>query len=158
MTMPAWVRVGRSLKGWGGYVAFLLLFGVTFLVVADMRVSTFEVAAGVAMLAAIPFYFGTRDKSRQVSATERFFATAWLWLRRLLCCGMGLALSLGALFDAFVPGAMPPAGNRWIILAGGLVFGAALIAFGIIGESSLRGWRANVEAHRAHRRRYGWWF
>ena len=142
-----------------GFFAFVAL--TTLLLFYKQGVSRGSIVAVlvVATLAAIPWYFGTRDRSAEPSAFERVFATLWLWFRRVVGIGVGV-LFLWAGWGIAHSGAtssktMSP------FVAGTLValIGLFCIYIGIIGQGWNRAdWRDDVALHRHNKRRYKWWF
>ena len=54
--------------------------------------SALPVLAIAALVLALPWYFGTRDRSKPASGIERTLARCWLWFRRIVCGGISLLL------------------------------------------------------------------
>ena len=113
----------------------------------------------VALLAAIPLYFSSRNPHAPPSRFEAFAATAWLWFRRLLC--FGFALGCFATAYAFSFGDAVPRDGRSAapVIVFAILFGAFAIYVGIVGQGPHRTrLRDDVELHRRNRERYRWWF
>lgn len=140
------------------YFTFVLL--TTALVVAKTGISSASlgVLAAFFVLAAIPLYFGTRDRAKDPSKAERFFATMWVWLRRLLGLAMGALCFLSAWVAVFPKGGPSDALSHWIGAGFLLFLGAFLFYFAAVGQGVDRyRWRDDVELHKQNKRRYRWW-
>jgi hypothetical protein len=108
----------------------------------------------------IPWYFETRDRSRESGRFESGLATGWLWLRRILGFGAAAALIPAASYMAWsAPATVGDLRTRW--LAAGLLFvlALAMIWFAVFGQGNNRyDWRDDVTLHKSNRRRYRWRF
>lgn len=126
-----------------GLIAALLFFqqGVSGKTIIAIFITT--------LLAGIPWYFGTRDRSAEPSSLEVFFATIWVWFRRLVGVGAGLLFLWAGwnIADANVFG-------------GGLIAAFGLFCFyvGVVGQGNNRAsFRDDIALYRTNKRRYKWW-
>lgn len=111
---------------------------------------TVIVVATLGGMLAVVGYFGTRDLSRPPGRTETVLATCWLWFRRTLCWGLGLALLIGVAVPAVF------AADPGRALAA-LIFGLYLIYLGWFGISNRRiGFSDDIKAHQRNKARYKW--
>ena len=78
------------------YFGFLTLVGAGVLYLGGLNTGTFSVFLLAAGLGATPWYFETRDRNVPPSVPEIVLATVWLWLRRLVCFGIGGYFWFGA--------------------------------------------------------------
>ncbi len=141
------------------FFAFVVLVALMLVLRQGVSLGTIIAAVIVAALAAIPWYFGTRDRSTEPSLLERILASLWVWFRRIVGIGAGgIFLWAGwgiAHSKATADQAMSP------LLAGGLIalLGLCCIYLGIVGQGWNRAdWRDDVALYRHNKRRYKWWF
>ena len=80
------------------YLALLAVLVVVTLLKGGFNSGTLVVLFTAAALGAIPWYFGTRDRTKPPSFIEKGFATLWVWLRRLVCFTVGVSLMFGAFY------------------------------------------------------------
>ncbi|MCL2020796.1 MAG: hypothetical protein FWG81_01495 [Betaproteobacteria bacterium] len=108
------------------------------------------IIAVIAILLAIPLYFGTRDRTRPPSGAERIAATVWLWFRRILCFSFGVLLFAAIIIMKDIP--------FWLALL--FAFGGVFIIFtGFVGgKDDGTNWKDNIEHHSQNKDRYDWWF
>jgi len=105
----------------------------------------------VSLLLAIPFYFGTRDRSAPPSRTEKVAATAWMIVRRALGLALGVPSVIGSV-RLLIEGEWLAA----IVIAG---VGLAALWAAWFGQGHSQGrWRDDFELHTENKRRYRWWF
>lgn len=140
------------------FVVFASLLSVLFLVKSGLSGTGIGILFAALALAAIPWYFGTRNRSAEPSRVERVFATAWVWFRRVLGISMGAIFIVGGLYSVLSEAGSRELANHWIG-SGLLIFlGIFLIYFGIVGQGANRhDWRDDVALHKANKRRYRWW-
>jgi len=139
------------------YIAFALILSVLLLVKSGVTSVSLGVLVAFLLLAAIPWYFGTRDRSSPSSRLERVLATMWVWFRRILGVSMGILIFAGGLYALSSEAGAQGLPNRWI--AGGLLIlvGIFLIYFGIFGQGHRRyDWRDDIALHKENKRRYRW--
>lgn len=140
------------------FVAFALLVSVLFLVKSALSGTGIGILFVVLALAAIPWYFGTRDRSAEPSLAERVFATAWVWFRRILGVSVGAMFILGGVYSALSEAGSRELSSQWIASGLLVLLGIFLIYFGIIGQGTNQyDWRDDVALHKEHKRRYRWW-
>ena len=141
------------------FVAFALILATAVLLKNGVTGTSIGIVVAFLALAAIPWYFGTRNRSADPSRTERVLATVWVWFRRIAGFTVGGLMILGAAFMAFSEAGVKEGPSRWSVAGGLFLFGLFLIYFGIIGQGTRRyDWRDDVELHKANKRRYRWWF
>lgn len=141
-----------------GFVAFALLLSVLFLVKSGLSGTGIGILFAALALAAIPWYFGTRDRSAEPSQAERVFATAWVWFRRILGVSVGAILILGGVYSALSDAGSRELSSQWIGSGLLILLGIFLIYFGIVGQGANRyDWRDDVALHKENKRRYRWW-
>ena len=141
------------------FFAFVALLALLLFLKQGVSLGSIVAVLAVATLAAIPWYFDTRDRSTEPSALERVLATLWLWFRRIvgisagvifLWAGWGIARSGATANDAMSP-----------LLVGPLIalLGLFCIYIGIVGQGWNRAdWRDDIDLYRNNKRRYKWWF
>lgn len=143
------------------FTAFLLLLvlaGLTVLFKSGFSSSALLVFTAVALLALIPLYFGTRDRTKKASATETILATAWVWFRRLVCFTVGGLCILGVAIALLSPETDKSTLKTWLASLGVFLFGFAIILLGIYGQGVNRyDWKDDVRLHRENKVRYKWW-
>jgi len=134
----------RTFFAFIGILAALLFFR------QGVSIGTGIAILAVALLAAIPWYFGTRNLSTEPDRLERFLASLWVWFRRFVGIGAGaLFLWVGwniAHSDTFI---------------GGLIatLGLFSVYVGLVGQGKNRAaWHDDIALHRDNKRRYKWWF
>jgi hypothetical protein len=140
------------------YFTFVLVVAAVVLIRNGVTTTTVSVLLVAAALAAIPLYFGTRDRSLPASSTERVAATAWVWLRRVIGVGVGTLMLVAAI--SFAVADSPPTGwsNRWLGVLLFAFLGAFFVYVGLVGQGAKRyQWRDDVQLHRQNKRRYRWW-
>ena len=71
------------------FVAFIVLLSILLFFRLGITVETVIAIFVATLLAAIPWYFGTRDRSRKPSSFEQLFANIWVWFRRLVGLAAG---------------------------------------------------------------------
>ena len=141
------------------YFALLSLIGVVAFWRGGANSGTFLLLLMVAVLAAIPWYFGTRDRTKPPSHVEKVLATIWVWLRRLVGFTVGGALMVGAFSTATSnPDGKSPT-DIWIaavaLVAGGIFF----FYLGLFGQGDKKSeLRDDLRLHSENKRRYRWWF
>ena len=110
----------------------------------------------VAALFGFHWYFESR-RSRAPTSVERVLATAWLWIRRLVCFfATGLcALLAGLLVMEMFRGKMPLTGIIGVVLA--ISFGFVTFHWGLYGTGLKRyDYQEDKPVHEQRKRRYGW--
>lgn len=132
-----------------GFFVFIGMFSVLLLLRHGVSSRTGIGVLAMALLAAIPWYFGTRDRSIRPGRSERFLANLWVWLRRSVGIGAG-ALFLWTAWSVVATNIL---GGSLLALAG--VF---FIYVGVVGQGNDRmAWRDDIDLHRNNKRRYKWW-
>lgn len=134
------------------YVAFVGGLALLLFLRHGLSPGTMVAVLVWAILAAIPWYFGTRNRSTEPSRLERILASLWVWFRRIIGVGAG-ALFLWAGWDI--------AWSTDSRLMGGVLalLGFGCIYFGIVGQGwNSTDWRDDVDLHQDNKRRYKWWF
>lgn len=131
------------------FLAFIGLLAILLFFRLGISVETLIAISVAALLAAIPWYFGTRDRLAGPSSLECFFANIWVWFRRLLGLGAGL-LFLWASWHAL---------HTNILLAATIAaLGLFSIYIGIVGQGNNRAaFHDDLALHRNNKRRYKWW-
>ncbi len=92
-----------------------------------------ELIVATAVLAVVPWYFGTRDRGAKPSNLERRLAAAWRWTRRLLCFAAGALCLWGAFERLFFGGDFWQNPFRLFAVALMLFLGIVLIVYGVLG-------------------------
>jgi len=132
------------------FVAFIGLLSILLFFRLGITVETVIAIFVATLLAAIPWYFGTRDRSRKPSSFEQLFANIWVWFRRLVGLAAGL-LFLWVSWYLF---------HTDILIA--LTIGALglfSIYVGIVGQGNNRtAFHDDLVLHRNNKHRYRWWF
>lgn len=141
------------------YVAFVGFVAILFLFQKGVSAGTVTAVAVMAVLAAIPWYFGTRNRSEEPSRSERFFAALWAWFRRVvgLCAGV---LFLWAGWGIAHSSSLGH-GTISTVFAGIAIAGLGLFCLyiGIVGQGRNRAdCRDDVALHNSNKHRYKWWF
>jgi hypothetical protein len=141
------------------FIAFVALMALLLFVKLGVSRGSIVAVLVVATLAAIPWYFGTRDGSAEPSALERVLATLWLLLRRIVGIGAG-TIFLWAGWDIARSGATASDAMSPLVVGPLIAFlGLFCIYIGIVGQGSNRAdWRDDVELYRRNKHRYKWWF
>jgi len=125
-------------------LAAVLLIAALVLLRGGVSQAAFVWILGCVALIAIPLYFSTRDRSRSASRTEELAATTWVWLRRVLVVGMGVAFTaLAVLFVA------EGSGKHSLLVRGAigllaLSFGVFMIYLGIFRQGADLGTAAKL--------------
>lgn len=132
-----------------GFFIFTGMFAALIFLRHGFSFQTGIAVLAMALFAAIPWYFGTRDRSIRPSRFERFLANVWVWFRRSVGIGAG-ALFLWTAWSVV--------GTN--ILGGSLlaVAGVFFVYVGVVGQGNDRlAWRDDIALHRDNKRRYKWW-
>ena len=134
--------------------------GVALLLVLHQgpATTTWIAVACCALLAAIPWYFGTRDRAKAPTATERVAATMWVWLRRFVGVSAGLLMIAAGVHSAL---AGEPGRNfrDWLGTAFVIVMGLFCLYVGIIGQGAKQfQWQDDLRLHKQNKQRFRWWF
>ena len=141
------------------YLGLLVVLAVAALLKGGLSIGTVVIFFAAALLAAIPWYFGTRDRSNPPSRTETFLAALWVGLRRLVGFSVGGYLFFGAFSIAISnPGLKQQNALLLEVLAlmGGGVF---FFYLGFFGQGNQRhALRDDIRLHAENKRRYRWWF
>lgn len=74
------------------FIAIFVVAAATILYRGGSLESAIPVLVIGALVLALPWYFGTRDRSKPASGIERVLARCWLWFRRIVCGGISLLL------------------------------------------------------------------
>jgi hypothetical protein len=142
----------------GVYFLFVALIGAVVLLRRGATESSFVLVIVLSTLIAIPWYFGTRNRTAEPSKTEKVAAAAWLWFRRLVClvgAAKFFAVSAAVVLMRNSPG-MP--GPWWLLAPMVASLGAFVAYVGFFGQGTDRyAWRDDVALHRHNKRRYKWW-
>ena len=103
-----------------------------------------------ALFAAIPWYFGTRNRLTEPDSLERLLASLWVWFRRFVGIGAGV-LFLWAGWDI---------AHSDTLVGGGIAsLGLFCIYVGIVGQGRNRAaWHDDIALYHDNKRRYKWWF
>lgn len=113
----------------------------------------------MALLAAIPWYFGTRDRTRPPSQVEKVLATLWVWLRRLVGFTVGGALMIGAFSTATSNPAGKSLTDIWLAVLALIAGGIFIFYLGFFGQGPKRSELGDdIRLHSENKRRYRWWF
>jgi hypothetical protein len=139
------------------YFTFALILATLFLFKFGLTGVSVSVLAAFLMLAAIPWYFGTRNRSSPPSGLERVLASMWVWFRRILGLSMGVLMIVAGAYALFSEVGARGLPHRWLA-AGLLIFlGLFLMYFAIVGQGHRRhDWRDDVALHKENKRRYRW--
>lgn len=141
------------------YVVAFLIFAVVLFFKAGVSIGSLTIVLVSAVLLAIPWYFGSRDRSGGPSGTECALGTAWVWLRRFLGVCAGSLLLFGSGYAILAEADSGNALRDWGVPAFGAFIGLFLIYFGIFGQGANRyAWRDDIGLHKQNKRRYRWWF
>jgi hypothetical protein len=141
------------------YFAFVALVAVFAIARLGFRASTVVAIVVIALLAAVPLYFGTRDRSRPASLGETALATAWLWFRRAVCFTFGTFCVAGGGYLAFSAAGAKDFTHPELVGLGIVLFGMAVIYMGVYGQGTNRAdYRDDLRLHAENKRRYRWWF
>ena len=140
------------------YFVLLLVFAVVSFLKGGADKGSFYIFFAAAALCAIPWYFGTRDRTKPASVIEKTLATLWVWFRRLIGLTIGGGLIAGGVFTATSSRVAPSLSN--LLGALGLAaFGAFVVYLGIFGQGhSQSDFRDDLRLHKENKRRYRWWF
>ena len=143
-------------------VTYLALIGIISLLLFARDGFSSAGITGVAItaiIAAIPWYFGTRNRSTSANLLEVVLATLWVWFRRLVGVVAGSFFLFGAWKAATAETWGNGAASPWVaavVLAG---FGIFSLYVGIVGQGwNKADWRDDVALHQNNKRRYKWWF
>lgn len=141
------------------YVAFVLIVSAVVLLKNGPTQTTLLLLVGFALVVAIPWYFGTRDRAAQPSSVERVAATLWVWLRRVVGFSAGALMIAAAAAIAFGRNPGPAPLHPWIMAAVLVLLGVFFIYVGIVGQGTRRyQWKDDLALHKQNKRRYRWWF
>ena len=132
--------------GTKAYLVLLAVVAIAIYVKAGISQASVTVFLVVAALAAVPWYFGTRDSAQKPSAAERVFATTWLWFRRLLCFSLGSICLGGAGYYALWEGFHPE--TSWLSILFFSCFGIALLYYGVVGGRKQHSLRDDSDLHK----------
>ena len=139
------------------YVAFMLIASAALLLKSGPTQGALAVLGGLALLMAIPWYFGTRNRAVEASRVERAAATVWVWVRRVAGLLAGTVL-IGAGVAVGSKNAPGQSEHPWLIAAVLVVTGVFCIYVGIVGQGPKRyEFRDDLELHSQNKRRYRWW-
>jgi hypothetical protein len=116
------------------YVAFVLIVSVAMLLKNGPTQTTLLVLAGLALLVAVPWYLGTRNRAAEASSVERAAATIWAWLRRVVGISAGALMIAAAAAIALSESPAGSSSHPWLIAAVLLLTGAFCIYVGILGQ------------------------
>lgn len=141
------------------YLAFVGIMSFMFFAQDGFSSKAITGVVIAAAIAAIPWYFGTRDRSATASPLEVVLATIWVWFRRLIGAVAGSFFLFGAWKAATADTWGDGTGSPWVaavVLAG---FGLFSLYVGFVGQGHKRyDWRDDVALHQNNKRRYKWWF
>jgi hypothetical protein len=140
------------------YLVILVLVIAVVLLEHGLNPASMWVLLAFALLALIPLYFGTRDRTRPASSREAWLASAWVWIRRSLSFALGGLLIVGAGHTLFSPGLDKDFELSWPIALTVFALGVGIIFLGLRGAAHERDWKGSMRLHRENRKRYGWWF
>lgn len=140
------------------YLVLLLVFAVMAFLKGGADKGTLYIFFAAAALCAIPWYFGTRDRTKPASFIEKTLATLWVWFRRLIGFTIGGGLIAGGFFMATSPVGAQSLSN--LLGALGLAaFGAFVVYLGMFGQGHKKhDFRDDIRLHQENKRRYRWWF
>jgi hypothetical protein len=140
------------------YLVLLLVFAVVLFLKGGTDKGVLYIFLAAAALCAIPWYFGTRDRTKPASLVEKTLATLWVWFRRLIGLTLGGGLIVGGLFMATSSKVVPSLSN-FLGALGLAAFGAFVVYLGIFGQGHEKhDFRDDIRLHRENKRRYRWWF
>jgi hypothetical protein len=106
-------------------------------------------SVGMTTLMCIPMYFQSR-RSKAPTQAETFFATAWLWLRRVLGWLLALMFLVASFSAAF-------SGRNLVPAVVFFVLAAAMGYFGWVGQGPSRGqMKDDIKLHKENKERYKW--
>jgi hypothetical protein len=141
------------------YLIFLAVLGVVAFFKGGPNSGTFQVFLAAAALGAIPWYFGTRDRTKPPSFAEKVFATLWVWLRRLLGFTVGGFCIVGAYFMATSNPGGKSQSSLWLGSLALAVFGGVVVYLGVFGQGTNKyDFRDDISLHSENKKRYRWWF
>lgn len=131
------------------FFAFIGILAALLFFRQGVSIGTMIAVLVAALLAAIPWYFGTCNRSTEPDRLEPLLASLWVWFRRFVGIGAGvLFLWAGwdiAHSDIFVGGAIAS-------------LGLFCIYVGIVGQGRNRAdWHDDNALHHDNKRRYKWW-
>lgn len=132
-----------------GFVVFNGVFAALIFIRHGFSSRSVVAVLVMALLTAIPWYFGARNQSIRPGRFERFLANAWVWLRRSVGIGAG-ALFLWTAWSVV--------GTNF--LGGSLLAltGAFFVYVDVVGQGNDRSaWRDDIALHRNNKKRYKWW-
>lgn len=140
------------------YVLALLLLVVLVLIKAGTSSAGVIAFLSVAVLMTIPWYFGTRDRTKQPSNTEKALASLWMWFRRIVALLLGGPVLFGGFYTMLKPESDGPLSSwfaPWVLI----LFGLFIVYSGWFGSGPNRySFRDDINQHKENKRRYGWWF
>ncbi|MDP3690601.1 hypothetical protein [Bradyrhizobium sp.] len=140
------------------FVLALLLLAVLALVKAGTSSAAINAFLTVAALMMIPWYFGTRDRTKPPSNPEKIFASLWVWFRRIVALILGGPLLFGGFHTMLKPASDGPLSSwfaPWVLI----LFGLLILYSGWFGAGPDRyAFRDDIDQHKENKRRYGWWF
>lgn len=131
------------------FAAFVGLLAIWVFARLGVSIETLVAIAIAALLAAIPWYFGTRDRSKEPGSLEYFLASIWVWFRRLVGIGAGLLFLFAG----------------WHVIHTDMFLGGTIAALGLfsiyvgfVGQGNNQAaFRDDLEHHRSNKHRYKWW-
>jgi len=110
----------------------------------------------VAGLIGVHYYFQSR-RSVTASTTEKVLATAWLWVRRLVCFFAVFLCLCGSLYAFYCLGTGAFSAMTIVGLAASIAFGYIFLHYGIYGAGLSRfSFSEDKPVHEQRKKRYGW--
>ena len=141
------------------YLAFFVLLALVAFLKGGLNSSTVYGFLLLAVVTAIPLYFGTRDRQKPASTFETILATVWLWLRRLVCFTFGAGLLFGAYSTVKSNPLGVPSSDVWLATAALTTGGLFGLYLGVFGQGTNRSeLRDDIRLHSENKKRYRWWF
>jgi hypothetical protein len=74
------------------FIAIIVLAAAMILFRGGSLDSALPMLVIAALVLALPWYFGTRDRTKPASGVERVLARCWRWFRYIVCGGISLLL------------------------------------------------------------------
>lgn len=115
------------------FIAILFLAAAMILSRGGSLDSGSRVLAIAALVLALPWYFGTRDRSKPATQIERALARCWLWFRRLVCGGISLLLFFFAFAPLIVESKLELSWSNFFWVVGFSLVGLVVALIGIFG-------------------------
>jgi hypothetical protein len=141
------------------YLAFASIIGVGIFWKGGLNTGTVVVFLVAVLLGTIPWYFGTRDRTKPPSIGEKILAGLWVWLRRLLGFTVGGAFMVGAVYMATSNPDGTPLSDLWLGVLALFLFGLFLFYLGLFGQGPNQSeLRDDIRLHTENKKRYRWWF